>query len=298
MYDIIIIGLGPAGVAAAVYAKRSGLKVLGIEKSAVGGLLNNINEIKNYPGYAGVLGPDLSYNMYEQLKETNVEVAFDTVTRIDPKKNKFVVATTKKVYEAKKIIIGIGRAARKLGINDEDKYLGHGLSFCAVCDGPLYKGKDVCVVGGGNSALQETVYLAGIVNKVYLIHRRNTFRASAELINQVKKLKNVEIMMCDNVKEIHGEKNITGVTLESGKDLKVSALFTFIGYFPSTNFLSNLNICNKAGYILVNKKMETKVPGIYAAGDIIKQDYYQIVTATYEGATAALNAVKKIKSAE
>src|SRR5574344_2097210 len=295
MYDIIIIGLGPAGVSAAIYAKRSNMKVLCIEKNAVGGLLNNINEIKNYPGYLNIKGPDLAFNMFNQLKELNVEIVYDTVTRVEHNKT-FNVSVTNNVYESKKVIIGIGRSARKLGISNEGKYLGKGLSFCAVCDGPLYKGKDVCVVGGGNSAVQEAIYLAGIVHKVYLVHRRDTFRASNLLVDNLKNLDNVEIITKDNVKELQGKDHLESVNLESGRTLNVAALFTFIGYFPSTNFLSNLNICDENGYILVDDHMETKVKGLYGIGDIIKQDYYQIITATYGGMVATLNAIKAIKT--
>lgn len=295
MYDIIIIGLGPAGVSAAIYAKRSNMKVLCIEKNAVGGLLNNINEIKNYPGYLNIKGPDLAFNMFNQLKELNVEIVYDTVTRVEHNKT-FKVSVTNNVYESKKVIIGIGRSARKLGISNEGKYLGKGLSFCAVCDGPLYKGKDVCVVGGGNSAVQEAIYLAGIVHKVYLVHRRDTFRATNALVEGLKKMSNIEIITNDNLKELVGQDKLESVVLESGRILNISALFTFIGYFPSTAFLSNLNICDENGYIIVNDNMETKEFGIYAIGDIIKQDYYQIVTATYDGTVAALNAIKAIKT--
>src|SRR5574344_2143287 len=188
MYDIIIVGMGPAGVAAAIYAKRSNINVLGIESSMVGGLLNNIDAIKNYPGYKDIKGPDLAFNMLEQIKDLQVPYVNDTVTNIEKVENHFIVTTTKNKYETKKVILAIGRKARKLGLTNEDKYLGHGLSYCAICDGPLFRGKDVCVVGGGNSAVQETIYLSGIVNKVYLVHRRDTFRATNALEKKKKKM--------------------------------------------------------------------------------------------------------------
>ncbi len=296
MYDIIIIGLGPAGISAAIYAKRSNMNILTIEAGPIGGLLNNIDIIKNYPGYYNIKGPNLAFNMFQQLKDLNVPTVNEPVTKVEKDNNVFKVTTTNKEYQAKKVIIAIGRKARKLGLNDEDRFLGKGLSYCAICDGPLYKGKDVCVVGGGNSAVQETIYLAGIVNKVYLVHRNSSFRATDELVNKLKDINNVEIIMNENVTKINGTNNIQSVTLQSGKELPVSALFTFIGYLPGTSFLNNLDICDETGYIRVDNAMATPINGIYAAGDIIKQDYYQIVMATMEGATAALNAIKAIKT--
>lgn len=296
MFDIIIIGLGPAGVAAAIYAKRSNMNAIAIDPGPVGGLLNNINDISNYPGFTEITGPDLAFKMYQQVNTLDIPVISEPVIKIEKHEKNFIVSTTNKEYTGKKVIIAIGRKTRKLGLTDEDKYFGKGLSYCAVCDGPLYKHKDVCVVGGGNSALQEAMYLSTIVNKVYLVHRSETFRASAELVDTVKKTKNITIIDNDNVNKINGAEHVESLTLTSGKTIEVAALFAFIGYLPGTSFISNLNICNDNGYILVNENMETKIKGIYAAGDIIKQSYYQIVTATCEGATAALNAVKSIKA--
>jgi thioredoxin reductase (NADPH) len=296
MYDIIIVGLGPAGVSAAIYAKRSNMNILGIESLMVGGLLNTIDDIKNYPGYGEIKGPNLAQEMFKQIKNLGVPFVNDTVTNIEPCDDYFIVTTTKEKYQTKKVILAIGRKARKLGLNNEDKYLGHGLSYCAICDGPFFKGKDVCVVGGGNSAVQETIYLANIVNKVYLVHRNSSFRADTDLVDKLKTLSNVELIMNDNVIDLVGEPNLNKVVLKSGKELNVAGLFTFIGYFPGTSFLSNLNICDENGYILTNENMETKLSGIYACGDIIKQDYYQIVMATSEGAIASLNAIKAIKT--
>lgn len=296
MYDIIIIGLGPAGISAAIYSKRSNMNTLGIESGPIGGLLNNINNITNYPGYSKITGPDLAFKMYQQINNLNMPIINEPVTKIEKQKDGFLVSTTNNQYTAKKVIIAIGRKTRKLGLTDEEKYLGKGLSYCAVCDGPLYKNKDVCVVGGGNSAIQEALYLSTIVNKVYLVHRSTSFRASAELLNTLKKTSNISVIENDSVVKINGTDKVESLTLKSGSNLNVSALFAFIGYLPGTSFLNNLNICDENGYILVNNDMETTISGLYAAGDIIKQDYYQIVMATMEGATAALNAVKSTKT--
>ena len=296
MFDIIIIGLGPAGIAAAIYAKRSNMKVLAIESGPIGGLLNSINLISNYPGFAEINGPDLAYKMFEQVKSLDIPIVKEPVTKIDKHEGSFIISTTNKEYSGKKVIIAIGRKARKLDITDEGKYLGKGLSYCAVCDGPLYKNKDVCVVGGGNSALQEALFLSSIVNKVYLVHRSSSFRAEGELIDTIKNTSNITVIDGENVAKLNGEDKVESLTLTSGKTINVAALFAFIGYFPGTSFLSNLNICDENGYIIVNNDMETTTKGLYAAGDIIKQDYYQIVTATMEGASAALNAVKEIKT--
>ena len=271
IYDLIIIGLGPAGISAAIYAKRAGIKILGLESEAPGGLLNKINAVDNYPGYKHVMGPDLAFQMYEQINDLGVEYKIKKVTNIEVNGDIKRVYCNEEVFEAKNIIIATGRKAKKLGLKNENKFVGKGVSYCATCDGALYKGKDVAVVGGGNSAIEEALYLANIVNKVYLIHRRDEFRAEQELVDNLKDMNNIEILYNRTVTELVGEENLEKIVLDDGKELEVSC------------------------YIKVNENYQTSIKGIYAVGDAILKKVYQIVTATSEGAIAALEVAKRVK---
>ena len=295
IYDLIIIGMGPAGISAGIYAKRAELNVLMLDKSAPGGLLNIINNIENYPGFINVSGPDLAMSFFNQVNELKIPYKLEEVIDVNSGDIKEVVTKNNK-YQCKSIIITTGREARTIGLKNEDKFLGKGLSKCALCDGAFYKGKDVCVVGGGNSALGESLYLASLCHKVYLVHRRDEFTADKEYIDKVKNTKNIELLMKRQVVELNGEDYLKSVTLDNGEVLNVDGLFTYIGYKPMTNFAVKLDLVDDKGYIEVDKNMETKEKGIFAAGDIIKKDIYQIVTATSEGAIASINANKYIKS--
>lgn len=294
MYDLIIIGMGISGISAAIYAKNSGLNVLLLDKDTPGGLLNKINIINNYPGYAEVTGPDLSMALFESVNKLNIPYKIAEVTSLEVKENKKIVKTNLDTFESDFVIIASGRKNRKLGLNNEEKLLGHGISTCALCDGALYKDKEVAVVGGGNSALEEAIYLSNIVKKVYLIHRRDTFRADVSLVEQVKAQKNIEIL-CDSVVTsiVEEENKLKEIMVNKEKYLEVSALFTYVGFEPNNDFLSTLDIVGESGYIEVNEKYETKIKGIYAIGDCIKKDIYQLITAANDGAVAALNIRKQ-----
>lgn len=290
MYDLIIIGMGISGISAAIYAKNSGLKVLLLDKDTPGGLLNKINKINNYPGYSEVTGPDLSMALFESVNKLNIPYKIAKVTSIEVKENKKIVKTTLDTFESDFVIIASGRKNRKLGLNNEEKLLGRGISTCALCDGALYKDKEVAVVGGGNSALEEAIYLSNIVKKVYLIHRRDTFRADVSLVEQVKENKNIEILYNSEVTSIVEEANkLKEIIVNKEKHLEVSALFTYVGFEPNNDFLSTLDIVDESGYIEVDKNYETKIKGIYAVGDCIKKDIYQLITAANDGAVAAIN---------
>lgn len=295
IYDLIIIGLGPAGISAAIYAKRAGIKILCLESEAPGGLLNKINAVDNYPGYKHVMGPDLAFQMYEQINDLGVEYKIKKVTNIEVNGDIKRVYCNEEVFEAKNIIIATGRKAKKLGLKNENKFVGKGVSYCATCDGALYKGKDVAVVGGGNSAIEEALYLANIVNKVYLIHRRDEFRAEQELVDNLKDMNNIEILYNRTVTELVGEENLKKIVLDDGKELEVSCLFTYVGYEPYSDFLSDLSITDEKCYIKVDENYQTSIKGIYAVGDAILKKVYQIVTATGEGAIAALEVAKRVK---
>ena len=281
MYDLIIIGMGISGISAAIYAKRNNLNVLVLEKSAPGGLLNKINIVSNYPGVGDITGPELSYELFKQFNENKIKK----------------IVTKDKVYETKYVIIASGRIPRKLGLENEEKLFGKGISTCALCDGNLYKGKDIAVVGGGNSSLEETIYLAKLVNKIYLIHRKEQFTADNKLVEEVKKLDNVKIIVNSKIVKINEENGmLKSIDLNTGLNLKVSGLFEYIGYIPANNYLDKLDITNEEGYIVVNDNYETKISGIYAVGDSISKKHYQLVHAASEGAEAATNIINKIKN--
>lgn len=289
-YDLIIIGGGIAGITAAIYAKRSNLNVLILEKNAVGGLLNKIAEIKNYPGFTSINGYELTEKLNAQLTELEVPVKIEEVINIELENEVKRVVTKEEEYLTKSILITTGRIPKKMGLDNEDNLYGRGLSTCALCDGNFFSGKDVAVIGGGNSALQEALYLANIVNKVYLIHRRDKFRADENLVKEVKENSKIEIVYNSNVTNIEEENNIVkSITLNNEKTINVSGVFVYIGFIPGTNFIERLGITNEFGYIITNGFGETKIPGIFAAGDIIDKQVYQLVTAASEAAIAAIN---------
>lgn len=300
MYDVIIIGAGCAGISAAIYAKRSNLNVMIIEKESPGGQINKTATIENYPGFNKIEGPELAFKLFEQLQQLKVNYkALEVKEIIDNGEYKTVV-TNKTSYQTKTVIIATGRVPKKLGLENEDKLYGRGISFCSICDGNLYKDKHIAVVGGGNSAVEESLYLSSIASKLTLIHRNENFRADESLINELKKKDNVEILYNTEVEKFNENNNILdSIVLKNTQDrtnhiLKVDGVFVFIGYEPASDFIKNLDILDENGYVIVNNKMETKIPGIYACGDIIKKDVYQIVTAESEGAIASTFAKKYI----
>lgn len=295
IYDLIIVGMGPAGVSAAIYAKRAGLNVLCLDQAMIGGYLNYIDRIDNYPGLYGISGPDFAFKLFEHIKSLDIEYKNKRVVSIidgDVKK----VITENDDYLCKYVLIATGRSARELGLNNEKELLGRGISHCALCDGAFYKNKVVAVVGGGNSALQEALHLSGIASKVYLIHRRNEFKAVNELIDKINEKGNIVKIMNTNIVELVTENNILKeLLLDSGDSLEVDGLFVYIGFVPSTEFAKELGITNENGYIMVNKDYETSIKGIYAVGDIINKKIYQISTAVADGTLAVTNIIEKCK---
>lgn len=297
IYDLVIIGMGPAGISASIYAKRAGLNVLCLDKSMPGGYLNFIDRIDNYPGFYNVTGPELAFSMYKQIKELDInfknENVVDVILEDDLKK----VVTSNKEYLSKYVIIATGRVSKELGLEHENELIGRGLSHCALCDGALYKGKEVAVVGGGESALSETLYLADLCSKVYLIHRGNKFNANEDLVEKVLNKHNVEILYNSEIIGLNVKNEIlNSISLNDGRILDISCLFSYIGYVPGTKFANVLNLTDKNGYIEVDCKYQTKIDGIYAVGDIIKKDMYQVVTAVAEGAIASHDIISKMKA--
>ncbi|MBE6139921.1 MAG: FAD-binding protein [Firmicutes bacterium] len=289
MYDVIIIGMGIGGITAAIYARRSNLKVLILEKNMPGGLLNNIEKIENYPGLIDINGFQFAKNLFDQVKHLNIpykltEVKEITIDNEDVK----IVKTTNEEYQTKNIIMATGRKPRFLGLEEEQHFLGRGLSTCVVCDGYLFKNKDVAVVGAGNSALQESLYLANIANKVYLLNRKDTFnKADKVLIEKVLQEKRIEIIKNVNVKKIlEKDQKMSGLILDNNQLLNVEGLFLYIGFLPNSELVQKFNVVDNSGYILVNENCETKIKGLYAIGDVIKKDIYQLISATNDGIKA------------
>ena len=296
--DVTIIGMGPAGITAAIYLQRSKLNCCIIEKSAPGGLINKTSTIENYPGFNEISGPDLAYKLYDQLNKSKIKQIFEEVIEINDKQEYKEVKTNKQTIKTKAVILAIGREPKKLENTNSSNLEGKGISFCSLCDGALYKNEEVAIVGGGNSALEEALYLASICKKVYILNRSEKLRGDELLKNKILNTKNIEIKYSSKVKEFNSEKDIlksiTIIEQDIEKELLVKACFIFIGYAPATNFLKNLAILDEKGYIIVDENGRTQIDGIYAAGDIIKKDLYQIVTASAEGAKAAVSCIKDL----
>lgn len=289
MLDIVIIGMGISGITAGIYAHRSNLNVLLLDKSAPGGLLNNIDMISNYPGYTDIKGVDLASNLFEQVKSVGVPYSLENVISIDKLDNYFVIKTDNKEYKSKKVILATGTRPKFLGLDNEKDLLGRGLSTCAVCDGTFYKGKDVCVVGNGNSALQESLYLSKIVNKIYLLNRKDTFKGEDYLIDKVMNTSNIEIVSNVSIKEYNEvDGKIESVILSDGSEIKCSGVFIYIGYKANTDLVDKFNVTNKDGRVIVDKNMETSVEGLFATGDVNDIGPYQLISAANDGMIASM----------
>ena len=295
IYDSIIIGAGPAGLSAAIYLKRANIDVLVVEKGAFGGKVNYTAIIDNYLGEENVFGPDLAFKFYNHAIENDVDIVSDDIINVTKKDQVFIVKSSDEEYLAKTIIVASGTTDKKLDLVNANKFEHHGISYCAVCDGPLYKNKTVAVIGGGNSALEESLYLANIASKVYLIHRREEFRGENKLVDKIKTNSNIELKLSSTVVELLGNDKLETIKLSNGETLNVSALFPYIGQIANTNFLDFKNLCNESGYIIVNSNMETCVDGLFAAGDVTNKKLKQIVTATGDGALAATSVIEYLR---
>ncbi len=300
MYDIIIVGAGPAGLTSAIYARRANKNVLVLEAATYGGQIINTLDIDNYPAEAHISGFDLATKMYNQAKDLGAEIKFEKVIDIKDNGDSKEVITTKESYETRTIILATGADNRKLGLDKEDELIGKGISYCATCDGGFYKGKNVAVNGGGNTALEEALYLSDIVNKVYLIHRRNEFRADSSLVDELKKKENIEFILDSTVSKLNAGEKLESIDIKdkSGniRNIEVSALFVAIGRIPENqNFAKIINL-NDAGYVIADEFCHTNVEGIFVAGDNRIKRLRQLVTATSDGAVAATEAIKYINS--
>lgn len=298
--DLIIIGAGPSGVSAAIYAKRANLDFIIFEKFAIGGQVINAFEIENYPGFNKIFGSDLAINFMNNLSALNVEVKYEEVVSLEKKEDIFILKTSlDNVYYAKNVILALGSNPRKLNLPNEDQFNGRGISYCAMCDGNFYKDKEILVYGGGNSAISEALFLTNIVKKLTIVSRSN-LRADKSLVEELSSKQNVDILENKLVDSLIIDNNeIKGVKLKDKFNneitfLNVEGIFVYIGAIPSTSFLTNLGILNKEGYIEVNNHFETKINNLYAIGDVINKDLRQIVTATNDGAFAIHYLLEKL----
>ena len=292
--EVIVIGAGIAGMTAAIYLKRFNIDVLLFEKEIPGGQLNKTRNLKNYPGFLDKDGTILAENIYKQVEELNIDYLNENVEEVIIKDKK-IVKTKSKEYECNQLIIATGRAPRLLKANGEEKLVGHGISYCAVCDGFFFKGKDVAVIGGSATALENTIYLSKIVNKCYLICRKPFLKGEDTNIKEVESLKNVEIIYNSNVKEFIGQEVLTNINLDvDGKEriIDVSGAFVSIGFEPNFTVNSAVDLDNDNGYLKVNNNGETNIDGVFAIGDAISKDLYQLTTAVAEAALTA-NYIKK-----
>ncbi|WP_142330113.1 thioredoxin-disulfide reductase [Bacillus pseudomycoides] len=296
IYDVIIIGTGPAGMTAAVYTSRANLSTLMLERGIPGGQMANTEDVENYPGYESILGPDLSNKMFEHAKKFGAEYAYGDVKEvIDGKEYKTVVAG-KKEYKTRAIIVASGAEYKKIGVPGEKELGGRGVSYCAVCDGAFFKGKELVVIGGGDSAVEEGVYLTRFASKVTIVHRRDALRAQKILQDRAFQNEKVDFIWNHTVKEINEENgkvgSVTLVDVNTGEEqeFKADGAFIYIGMLPLSKPFTELGITNENGYIETNERMETKVPGIFAAGDVREKMLRQIVTATGDGSIAAQSA--------
>lgn len=301
-FDLLIVGGGPAGLAAAVYAKRANLKVAFIEKDTPGGKVVKTASVENYPGFSSISGPDLAMNFFKQVSELNVKYIYGNVTNVSKLDDIFHVTTEDGMVRfSKTVIIATGMTEKKIGIPGEKEYYGRGVSYCAICDAAIYKNKPVAVIGGGNTAIEESIYLADIVSKVYLIHRRDQFRADGMVVQKAKTNEKIEFLLDTVPKSFDGDgKKIVGITVENTKiklekKIEVDCIFPFVGFLPVTESISKFDVKDSNGFIKTNNRMETSIPGLFSAGDVNSKDFRQISTAVADGTIAALEAKKYLE---
>lgn len=290
MFDIIIIGAGPAGLTSAIYGRRANKKVLVLEEKNFGGQIINTMDIENYPALYHISGFDFANNLYHQALKLGAEIKFEKVIKILNGKIKKVY-TKNNIYEAKTIIVATGCVNKEIGLENEKALIGKGISYCATCDGAFYKNKTVCVVGGGNTAIEDALYLSSIVKEVFLIHRRNSFRADKKTIELLKEKENVHFIYDSVITKINGYDRLESIIINNDKEIKTDGLFIAIGKKPENSLLSFLKL-DENGYVLSKENCHTNRKGIFVAGDVRRKDLRQLVTATSDGAIAANEAIK------
>lgn len=302
MYDVVIAGAGPAGMTAAVYASRAELKTLMIERGVPGGQMVDTEEVENYPGFDHILGADLSNKMFEHAKKFGTTYAYGNIKRVEDHGDYKLVIAGDKEYKTRSLIIATGAHFKKIGIQGEEELTGRGVSYCAVCDGAFFKERELIVIGGGDSAVEEGIYLTRFAKKVTLVHRRNELRAQKILQNRAFNNEKIEFIWDTVAKSINStDGKVSSVTLENVQtdkkfDYPTDGVFVYIGMVPLSEPFNSLGITNKDGYIRTDERMETNIPGIFAAGDIRAKELRQIVTATGDGSIAAESAIDYIEN--
>ena len=300
-YDLIIIGAGPAGMSAAIYGSRAGLKTAMLEMGAPGGKLVKTYEISNWPGITSTNGAKLASDMFEHSTAFGAEYLYGNVVKVEDGEYKKVICDDRNIYEAKAVIVATGTQERMMHIPGEEENVGRGVSYCAVCDGAFFKDQEVVVIGGGNSALEEANYLTQFASRVNIVIRRDVFRADSIVQETIKKNPKITIVTKHiPIKVVDDGKRVIGLVVENvdthvQTEIKTHGIFPYIGLDPATSFLEGLPVLNEAGYMIVDENCETKVKGIYGAGDVIDKKLRQVVTATNDGAIAAQHAFHEIK---
>ena len=298
-YDIVIVGAGTAGLSAAIYAVRAGKSVIVLEATTHGGQIVNTPEVENYPGIQKISGFEFANNLYKQAKSLGAEVVYEKVNSIEVNGEEKIVHTAKEDYQAKAVILATGAKNRPLGLEHEKEWIGAGISYCATCDGMFYRGKDVAVAGGGNTALEDAIFLTNYCRKVYLIHRRDAFRGEEKLLQTLKEKPNVEFVLNANITRLIGEDGVDGVEVEDKNThekrvIDVMGLFVAIGQMPENSEFINVVDLDKGGYIEAKEDCKTKTKGIFTAGDCRTKKVRQLATAASDGAIAALAACEYI----
>ena len=299
IFDVAVIGAGPSGIGASIKLKEEGFDVVLIEKSMPGGKINIAPRVDNYPGFKEIPGPDLAMHFYQRILDNKLNFVGDEIVSLDKVDDLFIAQGKVNVYKAKAVYIASGTTERKMGLPNEDKLFGHGLSYCALCDGHFFKGQDVLVIGGGNTALKEAIHLAHITKHLYLIHRRNEFRGSNKLVEELKAFENVTILTPYIPLEFIGKEKLEAVKIQNKetleeKILEVQGVFPLVGQNPNSEFIK-LDIKNEWGNIPVDKNMATRVEGCFAGGDILPREIRQIYLAEHDGMVAA-KAIKEYLS--
>lgn len=302
LYDTLVLGAGPCGIRTSIILKEAGLNVAVIEGFTPGGKINIAPRVDNYPGFKKIPGPDLAVEFFNWLNAANVEMIPDIITSLTKENNVFTVTCQNGTYQAKTVLVATGTKERELGLPKEKELFGHGLSYCAICDGHFFKNKDVLIIGGGNAALKEAIYMADLANHVYLIHRRNEFRGNNYLVDEIKAMNNTTILTPYVPVSLLGDDKLTGVVIRNletneEKTLDVQGVFPLVGQIPNSDFIKIPGVTNEWGTIPVEAKTkQTSVEGLYAGGDILPRDIRQIYLSEVDGKMAAKAIIEYIKN--
>lgn len=302
IYDVIVIGAGPSGMTAALYASRANLKVALIEQGVPGGQMNNTSDIENYPGFSNISGADLAMNMFEPLESLGVEYLYGLVASVEEQDDLKVVYTDEEVYKTKTVIIATGAKHRHLNVEGEEEYNSHGVSYCAVCDGAFFKDEEVLVVGGGDSAVEEAIYLTQFAKKVTIVHRRDELRAQQLIQERAFKNNKIDFLWNTVVESINGNGNsvtdveVSNVITGKKSNLKTNGVFIYVGLNPVSDYVRNLGITDDNGWVITDDKMSTSISGVFAIGDVRQKELRQITTAVGDGAIAGIEAYNYISS--